>query len=263
MAGPRMTSRRSRISSSVAPDQLGMLVGLVEVAGHDPGAEAHARRRARRPRRRPAGAGSGSCRRRWPEHGDALAEPDLGVERVGEPGQLEALDGERPCGRCARHARRIVDPLLLHLGRRCVALVEVPQPALGGLGLRRERVGVAGPLLQLAHDAFQPVALALVQLDLLLDPLDAGLAGLVVAGERAAVGPRALGLDGDDLGGRRRQQLAVVADVQDRLRATPAARLPASACPRRRGSCRARRAAGRRARPAAAPRARGASARPR
>ena len=42
-------------------------------------------------------------------------------------------------------------------------------------------------------------------------------AGLGIAGEAAAVAPRAIGLDGDDLGGRGGEQLAVVADVEDRL----------------------------------------------
>ena len=44
-----------------------------------------------------------------------------------------------------------------------------------------------------------------------------GVPGLVVGGEAAAVGPRALGLDGDDLGGDAGQQLAIVADEEDGL----------------------------------------------
>ena len=65
-------------------DQLGVVVGLVEVAGHDPGAEAHvagvldAVVAGQQPQEVALAGAVG------PEHGDALAVPDLGVERVGQ-----------------------------------------------------------------------------------------------------------------------------------------------------------------------------------
>ena len=70
------------------------------------------------------------------EHGDPLAEPQLDVERVGQPVELELLDDDGALAG-AGAAEADVDLLLADLGRPLVALVELAQPALGGLQLRR------------------------------------------------------------------------------------------------------------------------------
>ena len=138
MAGPRMTSLPLEDLEQRAPVQLGMVVGLVEVAGHHAGAEAdHAvvldgRVAGEEPQEVALARAVGA------EDGDPLAEPDLDVERVGQPGQLQPLDREGAAAGAAT-AEADGDALLLDpLGRRG-SFVEVAEAALGGLGLRRER----------------------------------------------------------------------------------------------------------------------------
>ena len=223
MAGPRTTSRCSRISSSVRPCQLGVLVGLVEVAGHDAGAEAHlavvgdgpvageqpqevalagaVRRRARPPARRTR------SRRR--------------TESV-RPCERQPLDRQAPCDRCGR--------------RRGARRPAAPAPARAAWSAPRSAAGGSRPPSASARTSSEILARCRISrtsstrrsrssshcaASLREAVVQAGLAGLVVGGEAAAVGPRALGLDGDDLGGGAGQQLAVVADEQDRLRAAP------------------------------------------
>ena len=116
------------------PAPLGVLVGLVEQPGHDAGAEP--------PRPVVAdGLVAGEQAQEVAladavaaEHGDALAEPQLEVERIGEPVELELLDDHGPLAG-AGAAEAHVDALLAHLRRPLVALVELAQPALGRLQL--------------------------------------------------------------------------------------------------------------------------------
>ena len=89
-----------------------VLVGLVEVARDDPGAEAHLAvvRHAR-----VAGDQAEEvalARAVRPEHGHPLAVPDLGVEGVGQAVQREPLDHERlaPGAPAARGGRRPAGP---------------------------------------------------------------------------------------------------------------------------------------------------------
>ena len=191
------------------------------------------------------------------EHGDALAEPQLEVERVGQPVQLELLDDHRPLAG-AGAAEAHVDALLAHLRRSLVASRRTGAagsrpPSASARRCRRSSPAGASrrraSSSRLRSSSYQRAVACRACSRW-------RLAGLGVAGEAAAVGPRALGLDGDDLGRRGGEQLAVVADEEDRLAASIAARAPATAWPGRRGSCRARRAAGRRRRRAAAPRGR-------
>ena len=91
-----------------------------------------------------------------------------------------------------------VDLLLANLGRSFVALVELAQPALGRLQRGGELVGDLRPLAHLGDDRDEPLALLVVPRPILGELLQPGLAGLVVAGEPATVGPGAVGLDGDD-----------------------------------------------------------------
>ena len=95
------------------------------------------------------------------EHGDALAEPQLEVERVGEPVELELLDDHGPLAG-AGAAEAHVDALLADLRRALVALLELAQPALGRLQLGRERVGDLRPPAHLGDEVLQPLALVVV-----------------------------------------------------------------------------------------------------
>ena len=89
MAGPSDDVTPFEDLEQRAPTSSGWSWVWLEVAGHDAGAEAHlavvvdavvAGQQAQEV----ALAGAVGA-----EHGDALAEPDLGVERVGQPGQLQ------------------------------------------------------------------------------------------------------------------------------------------------------------------------------
>ena len=65
--------------------------------------------------------------------------------------------------------------------------------------------------------SLEPLALVVVQRLIAVQLVEVAAAGIRIAGEAAAVAPRFIGLDGDDLGGGGGEQLAVVADVEDRL----------------------------------------------
>ena len=155
-----------------------------------------------------------------PEHGHPLAVPDLGVEGIGQAVQRQPLDHERLASG-APAAQADVDPLVLHELRGLGPLLEVPEAGLGRLQLGREPVGDLGPLPHHADELDQAGPLVLPLRGVAGEAVVPGVPGLVVGGEAAAVGPGALGLDGDDLGGDAGQQLAIVADEEDGLGAPP------------------------------------------
>ena len=75
------------------------------------------------------------------EHGDPLAVPDLEVERLHQPGELEVLADHRALAGAAAlepHLHRLLARLL---GRRA-GLLELAEPGLGGLVLARHAVVV-------------------------------------------------------------------------------------------------------------------------
>jgi hypothetical protein len=137
------------------------------------------------------------------------------VERVGEPVEGELLDDHRTLADPGA-AEADVDLLRAHLGRPLGAPLELPQPALGRLQLgakpsdifARRRISATISSSRWRSSSYELRSRVIPQPRLM---------GLVVAGEAAAVGPRAVGLDGDVAGRRRGEQLAVVADEQDRL----------------------------------------------
>ena len=151
------------------------------------------------------------------EDRDAFAVPDLGRERVGEAVQFELLDGQGALAG-ALTAEVDVDPLLADLCRLVVPLVELAEPALGSLQSWREHLADLGPSAHLGHKLFELAALLFVDGQVVLASGEVGVAGVVIARESSAVRPRTLGLDGDHLRRRHREQLAVVADEQHRLR---------------------------------------------
>ena len=195
-----------------------------------------------------------------PDDTDPLAEQHLGVERVGQTFELETLDRDDAfAGARAPEAHR--DVLHRRPRRRWLAL-EPLDAVLRRAHARRERVAAhlrAAP--ELGQRLRQPLLLLGVAAVQFVEARDPGVARLVVAGEAAAVRPAAAGLDRHDLVRDPREQLAVVAHEQNRLRRRRRSSLRATPCRARRGSCRARRARGRRHRSGRAPRARGASAR--
>ena len=151
------------------------------------------------------------------EHGDPLAEPQLEVERVGQPVELELLDDHGPLAG-AGAAEAHVDPLLADLARPLGALEELAQPALGGLQLRREGLGDLGPPAHLGDEVLEPLALVVVQRAVLGRACRGGAGGPRRSRRSRRRGVHApVGLDGHELVGRRRQQLTVVADVEHRL----------------------------------------------
>ena len=150
------------------------------------------------------------------EHGDALAEVDLQIERVGQPVELELLDDERSLAG-ARPAETHRDALIAHIGRPLLALDELPEAALGGLQPGGEDVPVARPPAHLGNDGLESFALVVVQRSVLVELVEMRPAGVGIAGEPTAERPRAERLDRHDLRRRRRQQLTVVADVQHGL----------------------------------------------
>ena len=147
---------------------------------------------------------------------DALAEPQLGVERIGESVELELFEHHRALAR-PRAAEPHRDLLVANPFRRGTGLVEMTQPAFGRLGLGREVVGERGAALHLLHDRFEAIALTHVAGVLVLDALSSRVPRFVVGGERCAVRPRAARFESHDFRGGRGEELAVVADVQDRL----------------------------------------------
>ena len=195
------------------------------------------------------------------EHRHPLAVADLGVEGIGEAVQLELLaDHDRACP-CDRRRGASSPP-----GR-------APSPGAGPPRSARSWSSWPAPgtrTLSLPIDARRRYSTRAACISLRsscqrrcsssMRARRASRASCQVA-KRPAVHPRGAPSEGDDPLGHRGEELAVVADEEDRLRAGPQRRPPATPCRGRRGSCRARRAAARRRRSAAAPRGRGASAR--
>ena len=154
------------------------------------------------------------------EHRHPFAVPDLEVERLHQVGQLEVGAHDRALARAPTLEPHLHLLLARLLGGR-PGVLELLQPGLGRL-VAAGHVGVVGRLL-LVHQHLR------AQLGVLLVPAAAQLlealeplgARLVVAREAAGVGPhqvaRAAELDGHDPGGGVVEQLAVVADEQDRL----------------------------------------------
>ncbi len=232
----RCSSPRCRISSRRAADQLGVLVGLHEPAGPHPGAELGLAvvddRLDRCVADRPvldvgvaAADGQqpqevGLARAVGAEHGHPLAVPDLEVEGLHQPGELEVLaDDGALAGAAALEPHR---HLLLAglLGRRAL-LLELAEPGLGGLVLRGEAVVVLRLDLVAQHERLELRVLLVPAAAHLLEAEEAVLAGLVVRREAARVHPRGVAggaeLDGDHAGRGVVEQLAVVADEEDGL----------------------------------------------
>ena len=107
--------------------------------------------------------------------------------------------------------------LVTNVGRPLVLLDEVTQLGLGRLQLGCERLTDLGALAHQLDVVLEPLAFLVVQRPILLALLVVADLRVAVRGERSAVGPRAPGLDGDDLRGGRGEQLAVVADEQHGL----------------------------------------------
>jgi hypothetical protein len=150
------------------------------------------------------------------QHGHALAVPEFEVERVGQPGDLEALaDHGALAG--AGAAEPHVDALVADLRRSFVFVEELTQLRLGRLQLGREGLADAGPLAHQLHVVLEPLALVVVEGTVAISLVVLSGLRLCVPGERAAVRPGAPRLDRDDLGGGGGQQLAVVADVEHGL----------------------------------------------
>ncbi len=151
------------------------------------------------------------------EHTDALAEPHLGVERQRQPGEFEPGAHQRLLSGAA--AREAHGDLLLHRHRGgWLGGLELRQPGLHGPVPRGHRVAARRLLLQGADELPQPLVLLVVPAVQFFQPADAVRAGPVVGVESTAVHPGPVGLDRDDAGGRRRQQLTVVADEEHGLR---------------------------------------------
>ena len=251
---------RTRISMHGSPEQIGVIVGLAEVAGDDPGAELGTCPRG--PRSAPA-----SSRRKWVlpvPFGPMTAtrspnQISPGV-RIGQPVDREVLhDHDALAGAAA--AELHVDVLVLGRFGRRTRFLEVTQPRLGGAGARRVGVGRPGADLHDAHVLLEPVALFGPAPEVVVELRQPVLAGLVVRGEPCAVHPCAGPFERQDAARAVGEQLAIVGDVEDGLGRCPRVVRRASSCRARRGSCRARRAAARRRRRGTTPRARGASAR--
>ena len=158
------------------------------------------------------------------EHRDPFAVPDLEVEGLHEPGELEPLaDDGALAGAAAVQPHR--HPLLAWLLGGWPVGLEALQP-----GPRRLVAGghvgvVLGFLLVHEHERLELGVLLVPPLAQLLEAGEALLPRLVVGPEPTGVGPhavaRAAQLDGDDAGGGVGEQLAVVTDVEDRLVAGP------------------------------------------
>ncbi len=154
------------------------------------------------------------------EHRDPVAEPDLGVERLHQAGQLEVFDNDRPLtGTSAAepHPHVLFERELL----RRPGLLELGQPGLRGAVARRHPGVVRGLVLVHQHELAELLVLlvpAPAQLVESLEPLPPRLAEGRVA---AAVHPHRVAggtqLERRDPGRRLGQQLPVVADQQHRL----------------------------------------------
>ena len=158
------------------------------------------------------------------EDRDPLAVPDLEVERLHQPGELEVLADDRAlAGAAALEAH--LHLLLARLLDRRTGLLELPQPRLRGLVARGHAVVVRSLLLVHEHERLELGVLLVPAAAHLLEPGEPVLARLVVRREAARVGPhqvaRGAELDGDDPRRGVVEQLAVVADVEDRLVGLP------------------------------------------
>ena len=219
-----------------AADQLGVLVGLHEPARPHPRTELGLARVQHRldldvADRPVLDVGVAAAGRQEPEevglaravgaqHGHPLAVPDLEVEGLHQPGQLEVLahDGTLAGAAALEPHRHLL--LAGLLGRRS-GLLELAQPGLGGAVLRRHPVVVLGLDLVVQHELLDLGVLLVPALAELLEAGEAVAARLVVRREAARMGPhrvaRMAELDGDHPGRGVVEQLAVVADHQDRL----------------------------------------------
>lgn len=158
------------------------------------------------------------------EDGHPLAVPDLEVERPHQPGELEvgAHDGAL-AGAAALEAYRHL--LLARLLDRRTGVLELLQPRLGGAVLAGHAIVVLRLDLQPEHERLDLRVLLVPATAHLLEALEAVRPRLVVAREAARVGPHEVAgtaeLDGDDAGRGVVEQLAVVADEEDRLGRVP------------------------------------------
>ena len=154
------------------------------------------------------------------EHGDPLAVPDLEVERPHQAGQLEVLADHRPLAGAAALEPHLHLLLARLLGRR-TGLLELPEPGLRRLVAAGEAVVVRRLLLVHQHQRLELGVLLVPAPAQLLEAGEPVLARLVVRREPARVGPHqvagAAELDRHDPGGGVVEQLAVVADEEDRL----------------------------------------------
>ena len=154
------------------------------------------------------------------EDGHALAVPDLEVEGLHQAGELEVgADDGALAGATALEPHRHL--LLARLLDRRTGLLELLQPRLGGAVLRRHAVVVLRLDLEPQHERLDLGVLLVPAAPHLLEALEAVAARRVIAREAARVRPhevaRAAELDGDDAGRGVVEQLAVVADEEDRL----------------------------------------------
>ena len=219
-----------------AAQQLGVLVGLHEPARPDPGAQLGLAGVQHRLGRHVADrlvldVGVAAAGRQQPqevglaravaaEHGHPLAVPDLEVEGLHQPGQLDVLaDDGALAGAAALEPH--LDLLLARLLGRRSGLLELAEPGLRGLVAAGHAVVVRRLLLERLHQRLELGVLLVPAPAHLLEAQEPVLARLVVRREAAGVGPDQVAgvaeLDGDHAGRGVVEQLAVVADVQDRL----------------------------------------------
>ncbi len=154
------------------------------------------------------------------QHGDPLAVPDLEVERLHQPGQLEVLaDDGALAGAAALEPH--LHLLLARLRGRWAGLLELPEPGLRRPVLRGEPVVVLRLDLVAQHQRLELGVLLVPAPTQLLEALESRAPRLVVGREPAGVGPHRVAggpeLDGDHARRRVVEQLSVVADEQDRL----------------------------------------------
>ena len=163
-----------------------------------------------------------------------------------QPGELEALADHGALARAAALEPHR-DLLLARLVGRRPGLLELAQPGLRGLVLRGQPVVVLRLDSVAQHQRLELGVLLVPAPAQLLEAREAVGARLVVRREATRVGPHGVAggaeLDRDHAGRGVGEQLAVVADEQDRLVRLAHAAARARSCRARRGSCRARRAA--------------------
>ncbi len=155
------------------------------------------------------------------EHGDAVAEPDLQVERLHEAGELEPLGDHRALA----GAGAAQPQLEVLLGRALFGrsrLLELRQPRLGRTVARGEVVARGRLDLERRDECLELRVLLVPAAAQLVEPVHPVGARRVVGGEAAAVHPRraagGAGLERDDAVRGTREQLAVVRDEQHGLR---------------------------------------------